>query len=254
MKTEQIIKRLSDALTQDTPFLNIEIMRLRDELKKELLNETTTKAHGRSATTIINRILKESAQAAESNYFNQENKWILNAFTAGDFQVFSSPYRFIASKNHTDHETQHIINIDQRYTNMINELTIYTTADKIHKLPTAQELKTHLKLLKAEQPLKNKHIKYKVLKDVYRVMIDNETIVNLEYLIDAIDFTGATNIIIPGENKYNGLVNADNIAVIMPIKERNKATSNSKKPYDLIINNGMIEIPVFEEWTATAKA
>lgn len=217
MKTEQIIKRLSDAIRTNSM---IDIVYLNEELKKELIAEADTKKTGNKARTkVFDKILKESINIC--NNMNVTSNFISKPFIIDKYMIFSTPYRFIATTEHTQHDTNEAPErMKQTYLNLIREAE--EAPQNCYKynrvnLPTAAELKAQLKIIKATH-----RTKYGKAPQNYIVSIEDKIYIDLEYLIEAIEATGSNELYYNAETTSRGtsIINNNTIASIMPTRAR----------------------------------
>ena len=217
MKTEQIIKRLSDAIRTNSM---IDIVYLNEELKKELIAEADTKRTGnKSRTKVFDKILKESIKICDN--MNVTSNFIIKPFIIDKYMIFSTPYRFIATTEHTQHDTNEAPeHMKQTYLNLIREAE--EAPQNCYKynrvnLPTAAEMKVYLKIIKATH-----RTKYGKAPENYIVSIEDKIYLNLEYLIEAIEATGSNELYYNAEITSRGtsIINNNTIASIMPTKPR----------------------------------
>lgn len=235
MKTEQIIKRLSDAIRTNSM---IDIYYLNEELKKELIAEADTKKTGNKARTkIFDKILKESINICNDR--NVTSNFICKPFIIDQYMIFSTPYRFIATTEHTQHDTNEAPeHMKQTYLNLIREAE--EAPQNCYKynrvnLPTAAELKAQLKIIKATH-----RTKYGKAPQNYIVSIEDKIYLDLEYLIEAIEATGSNELYYNAETTSRGasIINNNTIASIMPTRPRTEKVISELDllKYDLFIS------------------
>lgn len=153
--------------------------------------------------------------------------------------IFSTPYRFIATTEHTQHDTNEAPEqMKQTYLNLINEAKeAPQNSYKYNRvnLPTAAELKAQLKIIKATH-----RTKYGKAPQNYIASIEDKIYIDLEYLIEAIEATGSNELYYNAETTSRGtsIINNNTIASIMPTKPRTDRTMSELDllKYDLFIS------------------
>lgn len=241
MTKEKIYQELTKALAikgVDVPAL----LALQADIKADLLNEATTASKGgsKAKTAVINGIIKEAKTFINYDESKREKyNFMLNSLKVNDYQVFSTNYRFIATTEHTQHDTNEAPERMKRtYLNLIREAE--EAPQNCYKynrvnLPTAAEMKAYLKIIKATH-----RTKYGKAPENYIVSIEDKIYLNLEYLIEAIEATGSNELYYNAETTSRGtsIINNNTIASIMPTRARTDKVISELDllKYDLFIN------------------
>ncbi len=219
MKNEKLIERLTIVIKNHDFF---EAQAIINDLQTELIEEADKKKTGSNGRIkAIKNVLDESLNNYEKLYCRGEQdraeqmKFMTKPFMIGQYQIFASPWRLYATMNYTDHETQTDIKSGylQNFEKCLNSISDMMTEDY---LQTAENLKVLEKILKAQYKSTNRKLKSEPLK----VNINNNIVVRLDYLIDAILFTEAKTIHIQESKRPAALTNGNSIAIIMPINSR----------------------------------
>jgi len=219
MKNEKLIERLTIVIKNHDLF---EAQAIINDLQTELIEEADKKKTGSNGRIkAIKNVLDESLNNYEKLYCRGEQdraeqmKFMTKPFTIEQYQIFASPWRLYATMNYTDHETQ--TDVKSEYLNTfqssLNSISDMITEDY---LQSPENLKALEKILKAQYKSTNRKLKSEPLK----VNINNNIVVRLDYLIDAMLFTEAKTIHIQENKRPAALINGNSIAIIMPINCR----------------------------------
>lgn len=219
MKNEKLIERLTIVIKNHDLF---EAQAIINDLQTELIEEADKKKTGSNGRIkAIKNVLDESLNNYEKLYYKGEQdraeqmKFMTKPFTIEQYQIFASPWRLYATMNYTDHETQTDVESEylQSFEKCLNSISDMMTEDY---LQSVENLKALEKILKAQYKNTNRKLKSEPLK----VNINNNIVVRLDYLIDAILFTEAKTIHIQENKRPAALINGNSIAIIMPINCR----------------------------------
>lgn len=243
MKNEKIIELLTQAVNNNDKII---VLNLIDQLKTEMLNESTKKAVGATKTSIIKKLLKDARKSVESYCYSNEKPeespkaFMLKPFKVGDYSVITTPYRFIASLD-TIPGTAENVQTFSNYGKFIETCKHdATVSNYCYKIPTVSELTALYKILKAEHK-----------KDVYKISVCDKVVLKAEFLIDAMNFVNTDKIYIKAENQMVTLASDKEIAAICPITKDRK-TGNVDSIYIYINEDGKpsIKTAPAEEKTA----
>ena len=219
MKNEKLIERLTIVIKNHDFF---EAQAIINDLQTEIIEEADKKKTGSNGhMKAIKNVLEESTNNYNTLWSRGEQdraelmKFMTKPFMINQYQVFASPWRLYATMNYTNHDTQTDIKSGylQNFEKCLNAIPDMMTEDY---LQTVENLKALEKILKAQYKNTNRKLKSEPLK----VNINNNIVVRLDFLIDAIQFTGAKTIHIQEQKRPAALINGNSIAIIMPLNRK----------------------------------